>query len=74
MDPTKTNRLPKWPQSQTVKEVRAVLGYIGYYRRFIQNYSRIAHPLIELTKKGAEFIWTQHHKDAFNALIEKMAA
>jgi hypothetical protein len=39
----------------------------------MKDYSRIAHPLIELTKKGAEFLWTQRHKDAFNTLIEKMA-
>jgi hypothetical protein len=57
-----------------VKEVRAVLGYTGYYRRFMQDYSRIARPLIELTKKGAEFLWTQCHEDSFNTLIEKMAA
>jgi hypothetical protein len=56
-----------------MKEVRAVLGYTGYYCHFVKDYSRIACPLIELTKKGAEFIWTQCHEDAFNALIEKMA-
>jgi hypothetical protein len=56
-----------------VKEVWAVLGYTGYYHRFVQDYSRITRPLIELTKKGAEFIWTQCHEDAFNTLIEKMA-
>jgi hypothetical protein len=33
----------------------------------------IAQPLIDLTKKGAEFLWTQQHEDTFNALIEKMA-
>jgi hypothetical protein len=56
-----------------VKEVRAVLGYTGYYRHFVQDYSRIACPLIDLTKKGAKFIWTQRHKDVFNTLIDKMA-
>jgi hypothetical protein len=57
-----------------VKEVQAVLRYTGYYHRFIQDYLKIARPLIELTKKGAEFIWMQCHEDAFNTLIEKMAA
>jgi hypothetical protein len=74
MDLAKMNRLPKWPCPRTVKEVWAVLGYTGYYRRFVQDYSRIARPLIDLTKKGVEFLWTQCHEDAFNALIEKMAA
>jgi hypothetical protein len=57
-----------------VKEVRAVLGYTGYYRCFVENYSRIARLLVELTRKGAEFLWTQRHEDAFNALLTKMAA
>jgi hypothetical protein len=47
---------------------------MGYYQRFIENYSRITCPLIELTKKGAEFVWTDRHEDAFNTLISKMAA
>jgi hypothetical protein len=74
MDPTKTSPLPKWPKPQNVKEVWAILGYTGYYQRFVENYSAIAQLLIELTKKAAKFLWTQCHEDAFNTLIAKMMA
>ena len=74
MDPSKTNALLKWPRPKNVRDVRAILGYTGYYRRFIKNYSSLARPLIDLTKKGAEFIWEKRHQAAFDTLINLMAA
>ena len=74
MDPSKTNALLKWPRPKNVRDVRAILGYTGYYQRFIKNYSSLARPLIDLTKKGVEFIWEERHQRAFDTLIGLMAA
>ena len=47
------------PEPRTVREVRGFIAEIGYYRRFIPAFSRIATPLIALTKKYAHFSWTE---------------
>ena len=48
-----------WLQSTTVSEVWSFLGLAGYYRRFVQDFSKIGLPLIKLTRKGEPFIWTK---------------
>ena len=47
-DPEKLEALKSWPVPKNVKEVRAFLGFTGYYRRFVKNYARIARPLNDL--------------------------
>jgi len=50
MDHSKLDTMPKWPKPTKKKEVQALLGFANYYRRFIDNYSGKARPLIDLTK------------------------
>ena len=57
MDPTKVKGVVDWPQPQTVKDIWAFLGFTEFYRYFVPNYSVIARPLIELTKKASIFHW-----------------
>ena len=52
MDPVKLNGIALWPIPSKVKDVRSFLGFANFYRQFIPNYSTIARPLINLTKKG----------------------
>lgn len=47
-DPEKTNKVLNWPIPTTSEEVRKFLGFVGYYRKFIRNFSKIARPLSEL--------------------------
>ena len=47
-DPEKTEAIRTWPIPKIVKDVRSFLGFTGFYRRFIENYSRIARPLNDL--------------------------
>ena len=47
-DPEKTKAIKTWPVPRSVKDVRAFLGFTGYYRRFIRNYATIARPLNDL--------------------------
>ena len=53
MDPRRIETVANWPRLQTPKEVRKFLGFIGYYRRFIKDYSQKARPLHQLLTKGA---------------------
>ena len=67
---TKIDAVSKFPRPETKKEVRAFLGLSGYYRRFIANYSTIALPLTDLTKKTApnQVKWTSACSAAFQEL------
>ena len=47
------------------KQVRAFLGLVGYYRKFIKGFSKIAKPLTLLTRQQVKFEWTPEHQAAF---------
>ena len=66
----KLEAVTAWPPPQKVKEVRAFLGLVGFYRRFIRGFSSIALPLTELTKTvtGAPYSWGDRQQRAFDAL------
>ena len=68
MDPAKIKGVADWPTPRTVRDVRAFLGFTGFYRYFIQNYSSIARPLIHLTKKATPFHWENPQIKAFETL------
>ncbi|KAL4025986.1 hypothetical protein IC575_014392 [Cucumis melo] len=68
VDPAKIEAITSWPRPSTVSEVRSFLGLAGYYRRFVENFSRIATPLIQLTRKGAPFVWSKTYEDSFQNL------
>ena len=55
-----------------MKEVRSFLGLVGYYRRFIENFSKIAKPLTSLLEKNADFIWTDERHMAFDELKKRL--
>ena len=73
MDPTKLSRIAEWPTPTKVKDVRSFLGFTNYYRRFIGDYSNIARPLIDLTKKNQEWKWSPSCQRAFNQLKEEFS-
>ncbi|KAD7116951.1 hypothetical protein E3N88_04219 [Mikania micrantha] len=56
----------------TPTEIRSFLGLVGYYRRFISNFSKIALPLTKLTQKSEPFVWEQKQEDAFQTLKQKL--
>lgn len=71
-DPQKIEALHCWPQPTNVKELRSFLGLSGYYRIFVQNYAILARPLSDLLKKGAIFVWTTPHSEAFEAIKQSL--
>ncbi|KAL0536191.1 hypothetical protein IC582_025130 [Cucumis melo] len=72
VDPAKIAAVTSWTRPSTVSEVRSFLGLASYYRRFVENFSRIATPLTQLTRKGAPFVWSKACKDSFQNLKQKL--
>src|SRR5438105_2641843 len=68
VDEAKIVAITSWPTPTTVTQVRSFLGLAGFYRRFVRDFSTIATPLHELTKKGVPFQCGQMQQQAFDAL------
>jgi hypothetical protein len=73
-DPKKIEAVKNCPRPQNKKEVKSVLGFFGYYRKYIRNFGKIAHPLTELTKLDKEFVWGPEQEDAFQTLKDKLTS
>lgn len=72
MDPEKTEAVRSFPVPRTQHDVRSFLGLCNYYRKFVQNYSKITDPLNALLAKDAKFKWTPECQDAFECLQDKL--
>jgi hypothetical protein len=53
-------------------DIRSFLGLAGYYRRFIEGFSKISRPLTELLEKGKTFEWTPRREASFQELKKKL--
>ena len=60
------------PSPKNQKEVRIFLGHVGYYRLFIENFTKIATPMFKLLMKDAEFQWIESCRSAFEVLKAKL--
>ncbi|MEM5398361.1 hypothetical protein, partial [Staphylococcus gallinarum] len=72
MDPSKVKDVLNWKAPTNVTEVRRSLGLAGYYRRFIEGFSKIAKPFTELLQKGEKFIWTPAREAGFKELKKRL--
>ena len=68
VDPEKVEAIMSWERSKSVFEIRGFLGLEGYYRRFIENLSRLEAPMIRLTRKGFKFEWDDLCEKIFQEL------
>ena len=72
VDPTKIEVVLKWERPQTVTEVRSFLGLAGYYRRFIEGFSKMVSPLTQLTQKDKSFSWTELCEACFEEMKKRL--
>ncbi|GJR44045.1 putative reverse transcriptase domain-containing protein [Tanacetum coccineum] len=72
IDPAKIEAVKNWTSPTTPTEVRQFLGLVGYYRRFIKDFSKIAKSLTELTQKNKKYIWGEDQESAFQLLKQKL--
>ena len=63
--PSKTHAIQHMNPPTMPKQVRAFLGLVGYYRKFIKEFAKIAKPLTLLTRQQVKFEWTLEHQAAF---------
>jgi hypothetical protein len=68
MDPSKVAAVETWITPRNLREVRGFLGFANFYRRFIEDFSKIARPLNDLTKKDVPWHWDDPQQQAFDTL------
>ncbi|GKB32477.1 putative reverse transcriptase domain-containing protein [Tanacetum coccineum] len=74
VDPAKIESIKDWESPKTPTEIRQFLGLVGYYRRFIEGFSKIAKSMTKLTQKGVKFDWGDKQEAAFQLLKQKLCS
>nr|GEW20144.1 reverse transcriptase domain-containing protein [Tanacetum cinerariifolium] len=72
VDRAKVDVIAKLPHPTSVKDVQSFLGHAGFYRRFIQYFSKIARPMTHILEKETTFIFSKEFIEAFNILKKKL--
>ncbi|GKE20261.1 reverse transcriptase domain-containing protein [Tanacetum coccineum] len=72
VDKAKVDVIAKLPHSTSIKGIRSFLGHAGFYRRFIQDFSKIARPITRLLEKETPFIFSKECIESFNILNKKL--
>jgi hypothetical protein len=68
MDPAKVQAVTSWPTPRNLRDLRGFLGFANFYRRFIKDFAKLAHPLNNLTKKDVQWHWGPLQGQAFQTL------
>ncbi|XP_052728608.1 uncharacterized protein LOC128195371 [Vigna angularis] len=74
VDPAKVRAVLEWESPRSVTEVRSFVGLAGYYRQFIEGFSKIVAPLTQLTRKDQPFAWTDRCEGSFQELKNKLTS
>ncbi|GJR27760.1 putative reverse transcriptase domain-containing protein [Tanacetum coccineum] len=74
VDPAKIESIKDWASPKTPTEIRQFLGLAGYYRRFIEGFSKIAKSMTKLTQKGVKFDWGEKEENAFQLIKQKLCS
>jgi hypothetical protein len=72
VDSSKIAAIQEWPTPTTITQIRSFLGLAGFYHRFVRDFSSIAAPLHELTKRDVPFAWSDSQEVAFRTLKDKL--
>ena len=74
VDLRKVEAVMSWERPKSVFEIRSFLGLEGYYRRFIEDFSRLAAPMTRLTQKEVKFVWDDSCERAFQELERRLTS
>nr|GFA75299.1 reverse transcriptase domain-containing protein [Tanacetum cinerariifolium] len=74
VDPAKIESIKDWASLKTPTEIHQFLGLAGYYRRFIEGFSKIAKSMTKLTQKGIKFDWGEKEENAFQLIKQKLCS
>jgi hypothetical protein len=74
LDPGKISEILNWKQPKDASKIRSFLGLAGYYRRFIESFSKLVKPLTSLLEKGKEFKWDEACQNCFEELKKRLIA
>jgi hypothetical protein len=72
VDPKKVAAILDWKAPKDVRGIKSFIGMAGYYRRFIEGFSKIARPMTALLAKKVEFKWTPACQESFEMLKRKL--
>ncbi|GJV14594.1 putative reverse transcriptase domain-containing protein [Tanacetum coccineum] len=72
VDPAKIESIKDWTSPKSPTEIRQFLGLAGYYRRFIEGFSKIAKPMTKLTQKKVKFEWGDKQEATFQLMSKVM--
>jgi hypothetical protein len=74
VDPGKVKDVLNWMPPTTISEIQSFLGLVGYYRRFIKDFSKIAKPMTKLLEKNKAFEWTKECQASFEELKKRLTS
>ena len=74
VDPQKIEAVVNWKPPKNVSEVRSFLGLAGYYRKFVEGFSKIAAPLTKLTRKDVKYDWVDACQQSFEELKSRLTS
>ena len=74
VDEEKIKAVREWKPPQNVSQVRSFLGLAGFYRQFVKDFSSIAAPINQLTKKDIPFYWGEAQENAFEELKKRLTS
>ena len=74
VDPEKVEAMISWERPKSIFKIRSFLGLAGYYKIFIEDFSRIAAPMTRLTRKEVKFDWDDRCEEAFQELKRRLTS
>ena len=74
VDPEKVDAVLSWERPKSVFEIHSFLGLVGYYRRFIEDFSRLAAPVTGLTRMEVKYEWNDPCERAFQELKKRLTS
>ena len=74
VDLEKVEAVMSWERPKSVFEIHSFLGLAGYYRRFIEDFSRLVSPMTRLTQKEVKFDWDDRSEEAFQELKRRLTS